>query len=126
MTATSESGLTDTCTVRVSEEKFLLSLEPAVLSLQVGETAAVLCSLEIVGNWQPYMGFSFADYDSDVIIPGWADDWLASGRIYLYITGREAGETSISVYVRDGNDEKAGRTQILKVTVTDNNSSQKP
>ena len=126
VTATSESGLTDTCTVRVSEEKFLLSLEPAVLSLQVGETAAVLCSLEIVGNWQPYMGFSFADYDSDVIIPGWADDWLASGRIYLYITGREAGETSISVYVRDGNDEKAGRTQILKVTVTDNNSSQKP
>ena len=126
VTATSENGLTASCKVTVAEEKFVLTLEPTTLTIRVGETASVLCSLEIVGSWRAYKGFSFADYDSEVVLPGWADDWLASGCIYLYITGREAGETSVSVYVRDGNNEKAGRTQILKVTVVDDNSSQKP
>ncbi len=126
VTATGENGLTASCRVTVAEEKFVLTLEPPTLTIRVGETASVLCSLEIVGNWRSFKGFSFADYDSEVVLPGWADDWLASGRIYLYITGLEAGDTSISVYVRDGNNEKAGRTRYLKVTVIDDNSSAKP
>ena len=127
VTATSENGLTASCKVTVAEEKFVLTLEPATLNLQAGETASVLCSLEIVGNWRSFNSFSFAnDYDSEVIVPVWADEWLASGRIYLYITALEAGETSLSVYVRDGNDEIAGRIQILKVTVTDDNTAEKP
>ncbi len=127
VTATSENGLTASCKVTVAEEKFVLTLEPATLDLQAGETASVLCSLEIVGNWRSFNSFNFAnDYDSEVIVPVWADEWLASGRIYLYITALEAGETSLSVYVRDGNDEIAGRIQILKVTVTDDNTAEKP
>ena len=127
VTATSENGLTASCKVTVAEEKFVLTLEPATLDIQVGETASVLCSLEILGMWRSFNSFNFAnDYDSEVIVPVWADEWLASGRIYLYITAVGAGETSLSVYVRDGNDEVTGRIQILKVTVTDDNTAEKP
>ena len=126
VTAVSSGGLTASCAVTVSAEKFVLHGEPDSLELQVGEVEPIRVSLEIVGSWSGYKGFSFAAYDKEVISAEWAEEWTESGVIDLFIRGLQAGTTSISVYVRDADNNQAGEFLVIFIKVADDNTAEKP
>jgi hypothetical protein len=126
VTATSESGLTASCEVTVAEEKYELTLKPTKLKIKVDETAVVCCTVEVVGIWKEFKGLSFTGYDDELVFAYWDEQWSAPGVINLNVIGLEVGMTTISVYVRDEYNQKAGRTEIIQITVTEDESSEKP
>ena len=54
VTATSENGLTASCSVTVLKDKFILTVSDTDLKLKVGESAVIHCSVEVLGEWEPY------------------------------------------------------------------------
>ena len=56
----------------------------------------------------------------------WAEEWVESGVIDLFIRGLQAGTTSVSIYVRDADNNQAGELLVVFIKVTDDNTAEKP
>ena len=54
ITATSENGLTASCTVTVIAQKHFLAVQPDQLTVGAGKTGTLLCQVAVVGSWQPF------------------------------------------------------------------------
>lgn len=117
VSVTSESGLTASCTVTVTE-KFTLTAERYSITLGNGRATSVRCTIHCEGDFVPSV-ITFANYDSSIVSLAWADAFEEDNEtIPLYITGLSVGTTRVEVYVTH-NGEYTGETIILTVTVTD-------
>ncbi len=114
ISAVSETGLAAECTVTVSAEKFILTVEPESVAVRKGSTVTVLCTLECVGVWESCK-LTRSAYDDAYIYPYWDEDWEGM-QIGLNITGVGTGSTSITVYpTQDG--IKVGEAVAITITV---------
>ena len=125
VTAVSSGGLTASCAVTVSAEKFVLHLETTELTLQMGEVRLLRCDVEVVGNWEPY----FIRYDGETksVV---ALEWLPweGDSCDLQITPLGVGRCTIRICLgqHTENGDVVFEPIIVTMEVNDNNTAEKP
>lgn len=125
VTATSENGLTASCTVTVSAEKFRLTVSSFELALDAGETVPLHCVVECVGSWMP-CSLRFQNYDDGVIFLQWAESWENRDEIDLFVTGLSAGTTDFDIVQKAPDDGAVYGKITVSVTVSGTNTDIKP
>jgi YD repeat-containing protein len=125
VTAVSSGGLTASCAVTVSAEKFVLHLETTELTLQMGEVRLLRCDAEVVGNWEPY--FIRHDGETNSVV---ALEWLPweGDSCDLQITPLGVGRCTIRICLgqHTENGDVVFEPIIVTMEVNDNNTAEKP
>ena len=97
ITAVSESGLTATSTVTVTDRVLTFTVEPESLNVKYRYTKTILCTVTVEGYDDYYL--NYRNLNNDIISAAWDADWSDDGTcINLYVTGLSVGEATLEIF----------------------------
>ena len=123
ITATGSGGLAASCTINVSEEKFILDVSVEDLVLDVGEEVPILCNATYVGSYMNCR-LRYVKGEVEAFTLKWGE-WEDEG-CNLYVTGLKAGAATIQVQVISVDELTVYTAKNISITVKDDNTAEKP
>ncbi len=125
VTATSENGLTASCTVTVVKDKYTLHLDSTSLTVEMGQTGTLHCDAEVAGVWKTY--FISHDGNTNGVCELKWSEWNGNS-CDLFITPLRTGQCTIKVWLgqRSDNGDINFEPTSVTITVTDGNTASKP
>ena len=94
-------GVTDSCTIVVVPDKYVLSVDRTDVTVGVNTSAKVRCTVMSYGPREKN-SIHFGNYDNDIISLQFADEWEENDTIILYIMGLKVGVTTVDIYMGTG------------------------